>query len=199
MKEQKVNQDTGEIQSTSLASSTSLYQLTEDYMTLMQLASEGENVHEALQQMQGTVIVKFENIGKVVTTLSDSVKSIDAEMERLRQRKDRIEYTIKRLMWGMQESFRETDISNKLQYPVFEIGIEKLPPDVQVVDESKVQPGFIRQPKPPAPAVDKTACKDYWKETGITPPGIIIRDKRYRLVIRDGRSIIAASEGYEDE
>ena len=183
-----------------------LYNLTEEYLNTRQLVeNESEDYQTALDQIEGNLIVKYENIGKLVLTLTDEVQEItktaEAFTDRARELLNRAqvkENAINRLMQYLQENFRQAQIEQKFNYPLFDLGIEKMKPKVVVDNEAEISNKFMTTPKMPTPQPDLKAILDWWKEHGKNPKGVHIADNRKRLVIRSGRNIIASSEGYTE-
>lgn len=67
-----------------------LYELTEQYQTLLEMAyegAEGVDYTEMLQGMEGVISDKLEGYCKVIKTLEVEAEAIKAETVRLSQRK----------------------------------------------------------------------------------------------------------------
>lgn len=182
-----------------------IYELTDIYLQIKALVESDADFTEAFEQAEGDLILKYENMGKVVLLIKDDIAELKGHIDRLQLEIDRLTARIaskngalSRILFRLQEQYRLAEISKSLSYPLFDIQIEKMPPSVLIEDERKIPASFMNIPTPP-PTPDKKRIKEHCDKTGNTIDGVRIIDNKFRLVIRSGRNIIAASEGFIDE
>lgn len=141
-----------------------LYELTEDYMNLLELAEDPDIDEQAftdtLEGIDGALEDKAEGYAKVIRTLEGDAAACDAESKRLRTKKQTIENNIKRMKSALQMAMEATG-KRKFKTPLFSFGIQKNPESV-VIDHAGKVPASYWIPQPPE--LDKKAIKAYLKE-----------------------------------
>ena len=143
-----------------------LYELTNDYMNLLELAEDHDIDEQAfldtLEGIEGALEDKAEGYAKVIRTLEGDAAACDAESKRLRNKKQAIERNIDRMKKALQYSMVQTG-KTKFKTPLFSFGIQKNPASV-VIDHAGKVPASYWIPQPPE--LDKKAIKAYIKENG---------------------------------
>ena len=143
-----------------------LYELTEDYMNLLELAEDPDIDEQAftdtLEGIDGALEDKAEGYAKVIRTLEGDAAACDAESKRLRNKKQTIENNIKRMKSALQMAMEATG-KTKFKTALFSFGIQKNPASV-VIDHAGQVPANYWIPQPPE--LDKKAIKAYIKENG---------------------------------
>ena len=143
-----------------------LYELTNDYMNLLELAEDPDIDEQAfidtLEGIDGALEDKAEGYAKVIRTLEGDAAACDAESKRLRNKKQTIENNIKRMKAALQYAM-ETTGKTKFKTALFSFGIQKNPASV-VIDHAGKVPANYWIPQPPE--LDKKAIKAYIKENG---------------------------------
>ena len=143
-----------------------LYELTNDYMNLLELAEDPDIDEQAfmdtLEGIEGALEDKAEGYAKVIRTLEGDAAACDAESKRLRNKKQTIENNIKRMKTVLQYAMEITG-KTKFKTPLFSFGIQKNPASV-VIDHAGMVPASYWIPQPPE--LDKKAIKAYIKENG---------------------------------
>ena len=141
-----------------------LYELTEDYMNLLELAEDPDIDEQAftdtLEGIDGALEDKAEGYAKVIRTLEGDAAACDAESKRLRNKKQTIENNIKRMKSALQMAMEATG-KTKFKTALFSFGIQKNPASV-VIDHAGQVPANYWIPQPPE--LDKKAIKAYLKE-----------------------------------
>lgn len=134
-----------------------LYELTEDYMNLLELAEDPDIDEQAfvdtLEGIEGALEDKADGYAKVIRTLEGDAAACDAESKRLRNKKQTIENNIKRMKKALQYAM-ETTGKTKFKTPLFSFGIQKNGYSVSILDESKIPDKYLI---PQEPQVDKRA------------------------------------------
>ena len=143
-----------------------LYELTNDYMNLLELAEDPDIDEQAfmdtLEGIEGALEDKAEGYAKVIRTLEGDAAACDAESKRLRNKKQTIENNIKRMKTVLQYAMEITG-KTKFKTALFSFGIQKNPASV-VIDHAGMVPASYWIPQPPE--LDKKAIKAYIKENG---------------------------------
>ena len=118
-----------------------LYELTEDYMNLLELAEDPDIDEQAftdtLEGIDGALEDKAEGYAKVIRTLEGDAAACDAESKRLRNKKQTIENNIKRMKAALQYAMQATG-KTKFKTVLFSFGIQKNPAAV-VIDEGYLE------------------------------------------------------------
>ena len=95
-----------------------LYELTEDYMNLLELAEDPDIDEQAftdtLEGIEGALEDKAEGYAKVIRTLEGDAAACDAESKRLRNKKQTIENNIKRMKAALQYAMQATGMGIRL-------------------------------------------------------------------------------------
>ena len=142
-----------------------LYELTEDYMNLLELAEDPDIDEQAftdtLEGIDGALEDKAEGYAKVIRTLEGDAAACDAESKRLRNKKQTIENNIRRMKAALQYSMQATG-KTKFKTALFSFGIQKNPAAV-VIDEGYIENIPDRFLIPQDPQIDKKAIKEALK------------------------------------
>lgn len=142
-----------------------LYELTEDYMNLLELAEDPDIDEQAftdtLEGIDGALEDKAEGYAKVIRTLEGDAAACDAESKRLRNKKQTIENNIKRMKAALQYAMQATG-KTKFKTALFSFGIQKNPAAV-VIDEGYIENIPDRFLIPQDPQIDKKAIKEALK------------------------------------
>ena len=145
---------------------STLYELTNDYMNLLELAEDPDideqTFMDTLEGIEGALEDKAEGYAKVIRTLEGDAAACDAESKRLRNKKQTIENNIKRMKTALQYAMEATG-KTKFKTALFSFGIQKNPASV-VIDHAGKVPANYWIPQPPE--LDKKAIKAYIKENG---------------------------------
>ena len=143
-----------------------LYSLTDDYLTLLEMAEDPDIDEQALKDtmegIEGALEIKAEGYAKIIRMLEGDAAACDAESKRLRNKKQAIERNIDRMKKALQYSMVQTG-KTKFKTPLFSFGIQKNPASV-VIDHAGMVPASYWIPQPPE--LDKKAIKAYIKENG---------------------------------
>ena len=142
-----------------------LYQLTDDYLTLLEMAEDPDMDEQALMDtmegIEGEIEIKAEGYAKVIRTLEGDAAACDAESKRLRNKKQTIENNIKRMKSALQMAMEATG-KTKFKTALFSFGIQKNPAAV-VMDEGYIENIPERFLIPQDPVIDKRAIKEALK------------------------------------
>lgn len=139
-----------------------LYQITNDYMQLMQMMEDPEMdpqlLADTMEGIEGELEVKAESYAKVMKNLEADVVGIKAEIDRLSERKKTIEANIKKMKETLQFAM-ETTGKTKFKTELFSFGIRKNAPSV-IMDEPYIENVPERFLKYSEPTINRSAIKE---------------------------------------
>lgn len=140
----------------------SLYELTDDYLALLEMAEDPDMDEQALMDtmegIEGEIEIKAEGYAKVIRTLEGDAAACDAESKRLRNKKQTIENNIKRMKSALQMAMEVTG-KHKFKTPLFSFNIQKNTPSV-VMDEQYIENIPERFLVRKDPEINRKAIKD---------------------------------------
>lgn len=126
-----------------------LFELTANYMQVLHLIEEGadfELYENTLESIQEGINDKAENIAKLIKSIEGDVLVLKAEEKRLNERRTSLESQVKQLKEYLHHNLEICGVK-KVKGQLFTIGIQKNPPSVNVLDETKIPKSyFIPQP-----------------------------------------------------
>lgn len=154
-----------------------LYQLTSEYKMLAErLASadfDAETVRDTIEAsgLVDDLTAKAQSLECIARGALAHHDTIDAEIARLQALKAQRDKIAQGLRDYLRENMERAGIE-KIECPLFSIGIRKNPPSVEITNIDDVPFSFWRtpEPKPPVSAPDKAAIKDALKR-GEEVPG----------------------------
>ena len=139
-----------------------IYEITQDYLKLMELASDPEIdpeiIADTFEGIDGELEIKAENYAKIMKNLEGDIAALKAEEERLAKKRKAIENNIKRMKAALQEAMELTG-KTKFKTELFSFGIQKNAPSV-VIDTADIRDIPEEYLKYKEPDVDKTAIKN---------------------------------------
>ena len=154
-----------------------LYELSNDWQLLMNLATSGEIDEEVLQDtldsMSYAIDEKAEGYAVVDLELQAQEEKLKKEIGRLQQRKSSITKNRKRI----KDSLRDEMIAmgkEKIKTDKFTIHIQNNPQSVDIKDESDIPYTYYVAQKP---KLDKRALLDDLKN-GVKVPGVEVKQTR---------------------
>lgn len=145
-----------------------LYEYTADYLAVQDMLNRAETEEEfaeasaMLTDIEAGFDDKVENMIKFVRELESESAAVKAEEERLNNRRKTIDNKIKYIKDYVKDSMITAD-KTRVNGQLFTISVAQTPLSVTVFDISEI-PEQYRIPQPDKP--DKTALKNYFKETG---------------------------------
>ena len=127
-----------------------LYELTDDYLALLEMAEDPDIDEQALKDtmegIEGALEIKAEGYAKIIRMLEGDAAVCDAESKRLRNKKQAIERNIDRMKKALQYSMVQTG-KTKFKTALFSFGIQKNPASV-VIDHAGKVPASYWIPQP---------------------------------------------------
>lgn len=118
-----------------------LYELTDEYRILLELAEDPEvdpdTLMDTMEALGGEIEVKADGYAKIIRQMENDVEGLKAEEGRLNNRRKTIENNIARMKMTLQEAMIATG-KTKFKTELFSFGIQKNPPSV-VMDEQYIE------------------------------------------------------------
>lgn len=140
-----------------------LYELTGNYLNLMELVdNEGvpqEVLQESLQEVKEGIETKSENIAKLIKNIDSDIQGLKVEEKRLKEKRQSLENKQACLKQYLEESLKAVDIK-KVKTPLFTIAIQKNAPSVIVESEESIPECYYITRK----ELSRTAILDALKE-----------------------------------
>ena len=156
-----------------------LYELTGQYLKLLNMAAEAdpEVFADTIEGVEGEIEDKADGYGKVIRELSGDIVKVQAEIDRLTDRKRTMVNNLAKLKDSLQASMEATG-KRRIKTDMFSFWIQKNPPVVQVTDEKKIPKEFWKQP---APVLDKTELKKYLNQNGNQEYAELVQETSLRI------------------
>lgn len=156
-----------------------LYELTDNYLKVLELIEAGEeNLDDTLESINDTIEVKAENYAKIIRNLEGNVNMLKAEIERLNSRKKSIEGNIDRLKENLKQAMILTG-KEKIKTGLFNITVANNPVALNVFDESKIPENFFTYET--IKKMDKAKIKDLLKAGLVIEGAALIQGKGLRI------------------
>ena len=144
-----------------------LYEITGEILELLTMAEDSDLDQKMIQDTMEGLDFEFEEkaeaYAKVVKTLEMDIAGLDEEIQRMTKRKATIKNNIDRLKRSLEGAMIATG-KRKFKTPLFGFGIQKNPPSLNVLDESKIPEEFWIEQQP---KLDKKAALAYVKENKV--------------------------------
>jgi|SRR6516162_3504988 hypothetical protein len=164
--------------------SNTLYQLSEDYLRILDLLEDPDADADALEHeldgIAGAITAKAESIAGLVKQLEGMAATRKSEADRMRdlaasdqRNADRLRDYVRKHMVALG--------SERIDTARFRISVRTNPPAVHVLEEQLVPDEFIRTVT--TTSVDKKAVMEHLKSTGELIPGVEVT-RSQRLEIR---------------
>lgn len=158
-----------------------LYEIKGQFKELMEMADECNltqaDIKDTLEGLDYELEEKADAYAKVIRTLECDVDSVDAEIKRLTDKKRRIQNNISSMKRSLESTMIELG-KKKIKTPLFGFNIQKNPPSVNILDESKVPDNFrIKQPD----KIDRESIIAELKESGNTDWAELVQTESLRI------------------
>ena len=144
-----------------------LYEITGEILELLTMAEDLEldqkMIRDTMEGLDFEFEEKAEAYAKVVKTLEMDIAGLDEEIQRMTKRKATIKNNIDRLKRSLEGAMIATG-KRKFKTPLFGFGIQKNPPSLNVLDETKIPAEFWIEQQP---KLDKKAVLAFVKENKV--------------------------------
>lgn len=149
---------------------STLYELTEQYQTLMEMAYDPEvddqTFQDTLEGLWGEIEEKADGYAKIITSIKADEDALKAEEDRLYARRKALENRRKRLMENLEANMREIG-RTKFKTALFSFNIQKNGGPQPLVIDWAVEdiPSRYLIPQPPVP--DNTKIRKLLEEKSV--------------------------------
>ena len=134
-----------------------LFEISNEYLAILQLAEDPDVDPEVLADTMEGIEANFEDkadaYAYIISTLKGDAGTIDAELKRLKARKDAIENNADRLKKSLEEAMRVTG-KTKFKTAMHSFGISKNPQSVYIFESAEIPDTYLI---PQEPKIDKKA------------------------------------------
>ncbi len=161
-----------------------LYEITGDYLTLLEMLTEEENLEEqvvkdTLDGIEGEFEIKAENYAKIIKELSAEADKFEKEKKRLEERQKTLENSVKFLKDTLFNSMQATG-KTKFKTDLFSFGIQKNggKRPIELVPDAEIPKEYLKKPEPNNDLIRKAL------EEGKTLPFAVLKEAGTHLVIR---------------
>ena len=138
---------------------STLYELTNDYLTLLDMAEDPDIDPQAfadtLEALGGELEMKADGYARVMKQLEGISATVKYEYKRLENRAKTIDKNIARMKQALQDSMIATG-KTKFKTDLFSFTVRKNPASVVIDHETSIPPEFLI---PQDPKIDKKAIK----------------------------------------
>lgn len=146
---------------------STLYELTDEYLQLLEMIEQGdvdeELLNDTLEGIGGEIEVKADGYAKVILELTGDLDKLGKEISRLQAKKQAIDNSIKGMKKSLEEAMRTTG-KVKFKTDLFSFGIQKNPASLHIDDPSAIPAEYLI---PQEPKVDNAAIKKMLKEIAV--------------------------------
>lgn len=143
-----------------------LYEITEQYLQLLEVASDPDVdpqvIADTMEAVEGDFEDKADGYAKVIAQLSADSDALKKEIDRLQARKKALDGSVKRIKENLQAAMIACD-KKKFKTMLFSFGIQKNPASVvmDTTDVFKIPAEFLVMRDP---EIDKAAIKEALKD-----------------------------------
>ena len=160
-------------------SNLSLYNITDKFIEIMDKVQDGEITEEEYNELGQELAVALQNksIGIIgyIQNKEALIDAVDTQIKRLQELKKAESNSIDKFKQYVKENMEKLGIQ-KLETEIGKMSITKNPLSIEIQNEDEIPAEFKQEVV--TTKIDKTAIKNYFKETGEIVPGIkIINDK----------------------
>lgn len=144
-----------------------LYEITGGILELLTMAEDLEldqkMIRDTMEGLDFEFEEKAESYAKIIKTLEMDITGLDTEIQRMTKKKATIKNNIDRLKRSLEGAMIATG-KRKFKTALFGFGIQKNPPSLNVLDESKIPDEFWIEQQP---KLDKKAVLAFVKENKV--------------------------------
>ena len=138
---------------------STLYELTNDYLTLLDMAEdpdvEEDVLRDTMEGIEGEIEIKADGYARVMKQLEATSANLEFEEKRLMNRRKTIDRNIKRMKQALQDAMVATG-KPKFKTDLFSFTIRKNPASVVIDHATCIPPEFLI---PQDPKIDNKAIK----------------------------------------
>lgn len=121
---------------------STLYELTTELMVLLEMAEDADvdadTLADTMEAIEGEIEIKADGYAKVMKELDGRASILDAEIKRLKARKDAIKANKERIKHNLEDAMRATG-KTKFKTDLFSFGIQKNPASLKIDDSVDIE------------------------------------------------------------
>jgi hypothetical protein len=163
----------------------SLYNITNNFVALMDKAQEGTITEEEYNQLGQELAMELQNksanIAGYIQEKGSLVEAIDVQIKRLQELKKSEQGKLDNFKKYVKDNMDRLGIT-KIETELGTLSIAKSPISVEIINENEVPKEFIQEVI--TIKVDKKAITDNFKQTGEVPTGVIVHDNNTSLRVK---------------
>lgn len=161
-----------------------LYDISQKFISIQELAENDESMIEAVADTMEGITADFEQKGQAVVVIfkgmEADIEAIDSELKRLSEKKKAIQNRVEWLRNYLRDNMAATGIT-KISCPLFNITLSEAAKQVEVFDESALPDDYVTVKTVLSP--DKRKLLADLKE-GVDIPGAMLVEGTRRLTIK---------------
>ena len=166
-------------------SNLSLYNITDKFIEIMDKVQDGEITEEEYNELGQELAVALQNksIGIIgyIQNNEALIDAVDTQIKRLQELKKAESNSIDKFKQYVKENMEKLGIQ-KLETEIGKMSITKNPLSIEIQNEDEIPAEFKQEVV--TTKIDKTAIKNYFKETGEIVPGVRIISVKTSLRIK---------------
>lgn len=166
-------------------SNLSLYNITNNFVELMDKAQEGELTEEEYNRLGEELALELQkksgNIIGYIQNEESLIGAVDLQIKRLQEFKKAKQNNIDKFKQYTKDNMDRLGIT-KIETELGVLSIAKNPISVEIENEEEIPDAFIQEIV--TKKIDKTAIKNHFKTTGEVIPGTKIIDDKTSLRIK---------------
>lgn len=155
---------------------TTLYELKNIYLNLLNLDLESEDLQKALESIDDEIEVKAENYAKVIKNLEHEAEAYDTEIKRMTANKKALKNRADYLKKNLEEAMVALD-KKKFKTTLFSFSIQKNPASLNIIDEDKIPEDYYRLEK----VFNKNDIKEALKNGLLTEAAELVQSESLRI------------------
>lgn len=163
----------------------SLYNITNNFVSLMDKAQEGTITEEEYNQLGQELAMELQNksanIAGYIQERNSLIEAIDGQIKRLQEFKKTEQNKVDNFKEYVKDNMNRLGIT-KIETELGTLSIAKSPVSVEITNEDEVPQRFKTEVV--TTKIDKKAITDNFKATGEIPAGVIIHDDNTNLRVR---------------
>lgn len=163
----------------------SLYNITNNFVALMDKAQEGTITEEEYNQLGQELAMELQNksanIAGYIQEKGSLVEAIDVQIKRLQELKKSEQGKLDNFKKYVKDNMDRLGIT-KIETELGTLSIAKSPTSVEIVNEKEIPDDFMEHIITSKP--NKKAIIDSYKSTGEIPAGVIIHDDNNYLRVK---------------
>lgn len=121
-----------------------LYELTDNYLKVLELIENGEEgLEDTLESLNDTIELKADGYARIIRNLEANAVALKTEIDRLTNRRRSIENSIDRLKENLKNAMIATG-KEKIKTDLFNVTVVNNPVAVNVIDEKLIPEEYFK-------------------------------------------------------